>query len=156
MNQLGSRSEVPLKRRSLIIRLTSRGVDYGISNTLILIGGMWYQAAAIGAVLNCSIDYIGQKYWVFSDATEQPRRSLKEVLTYIGLRILFGLPSIGILLLLYKVLGLPYLISSLVVTILMWSVTFNDFQALFTGNTGGILKPLQQIIGRLKKGAHSL
>lgn len=155
METLSPRSESQLKRRSLLIRLLSRSVDWVAANGLILLGGRWYEAAAIGAVLNCAIDYLGQRYYVFTETPQQPHRSRWELMGYLGLRILFGLPAIGLLLLLYNGLGIPYFISSLAVTLVMWKVTFKDFQALFTGNTRDIAKPLQRLIARMRKGAHS-
>lgn len=124
--------------RYTLVRLASRGGDYLISTSLItLYGSQWFfPAIALSSSFNISIDYLGQKFWAFKQANPTTkRRSAREIVLYLSLRGLYAVPAFLSLFLLYKILEVPYAVSALLVTGVLWFISFESFQGVFTGST---------------------
>lgn len=122
-----------------IIRVVSRLGDYLITNTLILLyGAPWfYPAIILGAAFNCASDYFGQKLWVFRGKQPVRSSSPKEICVFLLLRGIYAVPAVLLLILLYKIFTVPFLLSSFLVMVAMWFVSFRDFEALFVKHTAG-------------------
>jgi putative flippase GtrA len=126
--------------RFTIVRVVSRSGDLFISNLLILLyGESWfYPAIALAALFNCSVEYIGNKLWTFKESATMKRDTRKEIILYLLIRGFYGAFGFTAIILLYKVLSFPYLISSIIVASVLWFLSFRAFKGLFSGIPRGL------------------
>jgi putative flippase GtrA len=135
--------------RYTVVRLVSRSGDYLISTSLITFyGSDWFfPAVAASSSFNIIIDYLGQKFWAFAQASNNSsRRTTREIVLYLFLRGLYAAPAFAALFVLYQVLAVPYALSALLVTGALWFISFEAFQGLFTGST----KHLPRVVRRTR------
>lgn len=133
--------------RFTIVRVVSRSGDLAISNLLIFVyGESWfYPAIIIAAGFNCTVEYVGSKLWTFQDARIIRRDTTKEVVLYLLIRAFYGIFGFASLFLLYKILSLPYLVSSVAVATVLWFISFQAFQGLFSGVPRGLPRILRRV-----------
>lgn len=132
--------------RFTIVRVVSRSGDLAISNALIFIyGESWfYPAIMIAALFNCSVEYVGNKLWTFHGQQTIKRDTKKEIVLYLMIRGFYGVFGFSALILLYKILSLPYLASSIIVATVLWFLTFQAFQGLFSGIPRGLPRTIRK------------
>lgn len=133
--------------RFTVVRVVSRGGDLTISNTLILIyGERWFfPAVIIASIFNCGTEYLGNKFWTFGDSRIMGRGTGDELVLYLLIRGFYGMFGFSALFLLYKILSLPYLISSFMIASVMWFLSFRAFQGLFSGLPRGLPRTVRKV-----------
>lgn len=126
-------------RRYSIVRAVSRGGDLFISSTIeALFGGswIWYMCAlGVGGTFNVLTDYLGQKYWVPGTAIEGPVISVKETGRYAAVRVYYLPIGFGAHAILYLYIGLPFILSSVLVSIGLWIMSYRNTRGIFVSKT---------------------
>ncbi|MBP6924417.1 MAG: GtrA family protein [Candidatus Pacebacteria bacterium] len=132
--------------RFTIVRVVSRAGDLTISNIMILLYGehWFYLAIIIASVFNCSVEYLGNKFWTFGDMRTVRRDTQKELILYLLIRGFYGLFGFTALFVLYKILLFPYFISSITVASVLWFLSFKAFQGLFSGIPRGLPRTIRK------------
>lgn len=127
-------------RRYTVVRVISRGGDYLISTTLItLYGDTWFLLiVALASIFNVTVDYVGQKLWAFDQTPTKRKRFFKEAILYGIIRGIFGLLGLCAVVMLYFGLDVPYAISALIVTIVLWFIAYPISTLLFIGSSKGL------------------
>ena len=140
-----------------VVRATSRGGDYYISTTLLsLWGDTWFLLCiGIASVFNVSVDYIGQKYLVFTHIVKKQKKFLKEARLYAITRLAFGGLGFIVVYTLYFGLKIPYDISAAIVIIVMWIVTYPISKSVFIDSSRGLPNPIRKSWIMARKRARS-
>ena len=122
-------TEAERARRYAAVRSVSRGGDIGISSVIEAVFGgswLWYLIAlGTGGLFNILVDYFGQKLWVNRAKTHQPAR-------YAVLRVYYLPVGFGAHALLYQYLKLPFLFSSIAVSVCLWIITYRNTRSIFS------------------------
>ncbi|MEN9920616.1 MAG: hypothetical protein RL538_509 [Candidatus Parcubacteria bacterium] len=126
-------------RRYSIVRAVSRGGDLIISSAIeAVFGGGWFwyiTALGTGGIFNLVTDYVGQKYWVNESKTKRAGFTLKETGRYAALRAFYlpiGLASHATL---YQIVGLSFFLSSLLVSIMLWAISYRNTRGVFSSHS---------------------
>ena len=130
----------------LIVQLLTRGGDWAIQNYLIYTFNSWLifiPAVVLGAIFNVCSGYFLQKVLVFPTETSGPAPAMPNRFgTFIVLRGVFGAGAFVTLTILYAIWPQYYWISSGIVTLCMWLLSYRSQRDVFKGT----LRQLPRIV----------
>ena len=129
-----------------LVRATSRGGDYIISTTLLsLWGDTWFLLCiGIASVFNGSVEYIGQKYLVFTHIVRKQKKFFKEAKLYALVRGAFGALGFAAVTILYFGLKIPYGTSAAIVMVVMWIISYPISKSVFVDSSRGLPIPIRK------------
>jgi putative flippase GtrA len=136
-------------------RVLSRGGDLIIQNAIVYVfGGSWFwymTAVCIGGAFNVVTEFFCNRSWAFAGLRHEEGSVLKEISRFSLVRLYYVPIGFGTQTLLFKVLELPFWVSSLSVTILLWCISYNASKSVFTRSTKGMPRLLRLGVLYLRK-----
>ena len=125
--------------RETTVRATSRGGDFIIANLLMMAYGdtLFFYATIIGALWNGGVDYFGQRFWTYKPSRLCRKRLLHGTLPYVVLRAVIAIGGFGTLSFLFFMVSLPYMMASIITTLLFWAISYRITKVFFTGSSHG-------------------